>query len=417
MTQPQNPLVATADQPDGAFTNFDDVNKGFTGAGIFGNASQTVADATSGKASTFTLAVDGVTNGLDLLGMAMDPLGSLASAGVGWLIEHISFLHEALDKLAGDPDAVTAKAQTWKNVSQSLQQTAEGYQQSAAKLEATWPSSAGQAYQASASGFCKTVQGAAGHASSAGTTMTVAAALVGAERGLIRDMISGFVGELIVKALAALATSWCSFGGSVAALIADTVIEATALAGKITSRIGKLVGKLGKLAKEFGDSAGKLARMGQALEKAAAKLDRAAATIGRAGGKAAGKVKQFGRGANDAGKGFEQYENFMKNTVDRVHSGTYDAIKNHVTGGEGTNLNNYRPSNFHPQWNTADTVKAGSGVAGGASGEIGATGDAQQNWDKAHPGGISAANAQAKPYESTPSMRPAEDWPDADPDA
>ena len=39
---------------------------------------------------------------LDSLDAAMDPLGALGSAGVGWLIEHVEFLHEPLDWLAGE---------------------------------------------------------------------------------------------------------------------------------------------------------------------------------------------------------------------------------------------------------------------------------------------------------------------------
>ena len=35
----------------------------------------------------------------DTIGFAIDPLGSVLTAGVGWLLEHISFLREPLDAL------------------------------------------------------------------------------------------------------------------------------------------------------------------------------------------------------------------------------------------------------------------------------------------------------------------------------
>jgi hypothetical protein len=337
----------------------------------------------------------------------MDPLGALASAGVGWLIEHIGFLHEGLDKLAGDPEDVTAKAQTWQNISKSLQDAAHGYQASAQQTKACWTSSAGQAYQASAAGFERSIQGAAGHASSAATSMTVAAGLVGVERGLIRDMISGFVGGLIAKAVAALATSWCSFGASVAAFIADTVVEATALAGKITSRIATLVSKLGKLGREFEESAQSLGKLGRELEQAAVKLDRAAGSMGRSGGQTAGRIRQM---APDAPNGHENYETAMRSFVDGATSpGTYKSIRSNATAPHAFDLKNYRPAHFEPGWNNADSVKLGSSALGGTSGQMHNDEQAQQDYDKSHPGGVEAAEEQAPPYDPTPHMGPAPD--------
>ena len=48
----------------------------------------------------------GVGAGLDVLGMVIDPLGSLVAWGVGWLMEHVQPLKDALDWLAGQPDEI-----------------------------------------------------------------------------------------------------------------------------------------------------------------------------------------------------------------------------------------------------------------------------------------------------------------------
>lgn len=389
-----NPLVAGAGPDGGAFTGVDSVDSGFSGGGIFENAEKTVSDAAGGEASAFTMGVDIASTGLDLLGTAMDPLGALASAGVGWLIEHIGFLHEGLDKLAGDPEDVTAKSQTWKNISQSLQDAAQGYRGSARQTTACWTSSAGQAYQASATGFERSIQGAAGHANSAASAMTVAAGLVGVERGLIRDMISGFVGGLIAKAIAALATSWCSFGASVAAFIADTVVEATALTGKITSKIAALVSKLGRLGREFEESAQALGKMGRALEQAAVKLDQAAGTIGRSGGQLAGNIRQMAPAAPHIGDGGGS-------------GGFRHVVEQNITQPHAFDLSNYRPTAFEPGWNNADSVKVGMSGLGGVSGQLDSSEEARQDYDESHPGGVEAANDQAPPYDPTPTMRPA----------
>jgi hypothetical protein len=59
-------------------------------------------------------ALDGINNGdwveaglgvvgagLEALGLYMDPVGTLASYGVGWLIEHVQPLQDMLNDLAG----------------------------------------------------------------------------------------------------------------------------------------------------------------------------------------------------------------------------------------------------------------------------------------------------------------------------
>ncbi|WP_033290515.1 hypothetical protein [Amycolatopsis jejuensis] len=323
MTETQeNPLVAKAESPSGPTTNMgssanelDNVNAQTSGAGIFNDAAATLTDARKGDWGN--LAVDGLTDGLDLLGAAMDPLGTLASAGVGWLIEHISFLKEGLDQLAGNPEAVTAKAVTWSNISKQLSESADQYEQAAGKVAPHFQGQGGQAYQATAKSYAETLRGAAGHASSASTGMNVAAALVGTERGLIRDMISSFVGELIIKGLAALASSWCTFGGTVAAFIADTVIEGGILAEKIGTRIAKVVAKLDKLAESAGKSKAAIEQAANALRKvgkAAGKVTDKSVDLAAGLEKKAGDLKEAGR-AESAAQKAERWTNSAKDKV------------------------------------------------------------------------------------------------------
>lgn len=284
MTETQeNPLVAKSESPDGFWTGMGDSSKGELdrvnaqagGSGLFSDAASTLTDARNGDWGN--LAMDVATDGLDLLGAAMDPLGTLASAGVGWVIEHVSFLKEGLDLLAGNPEAVTAKAVTWENIAKQLIVSADKYEKSAAEVGKSFSDGGGAvAYQATAKSYADTLRGASGHAQDASTAMNVGAALVGVERGLIRDLISSFVGELIIKGLAALATSWCSFGGTVAAFIADTVLESAALAERISAKIAKVVEKLETLAKGAGKSKAAIESAANALRKVGKSVDKIA---------------------------------------------------------------------------------------------------------------------------------------------
>ncbi|MGV9363462.1 PPE domain-containing protein [Amycolatopsis sp. NPDC003731] len=321
----ENPLVATAEPAGGFWSGMGDGSKGELdnlnaqtgGAGIFNDAAATLTDARNGDWGN--LALDVGTDALDLLGAAMDPFGTLAGAGVGWLIEHISFLKDGLDKLAGKPQAITAKAVTWTNIAKQLTETAESYERKAKRVQQSFSDcGSAEAYQRTAESYVGVLRGAASHAEGASTAMNVGAALVGTERGLIRDLISSFVGELIVKALAALAASWCTFGGTIAAFIADTVIEGGVLAEKISTRIAKIVEKLEGLAKGAGKSKAALEGAANALKKAGQAADRIVdRSVETAAGieRRANELEQAGREAKSA---------------EETAKGWSDAAKEHV---------------------------------------------------------------------------------------
>ncbi|WP_236789959.1 hypothetical protein [Amycolatopsis sp. GM8] len=347
MTTTENPLVA---QPETGTT-------ATAGTGIFDDVATTVKDFSGGNWMQGGL--DAATDGLDLLGAAMDPLGTLASAGVGWLIEHISFLREGLDKLAGNPQAVTAKAVTWQNIAKQLNETADGYEQSAGTLAQSYQGEGGPAaYQKTAKGYAESIRGAAGHAESASTAMQVAAALVGTERGLIRDLISSFVSALIIKAIAAVATAWCSFGGTVAALIADTVLEGASLAEKISSRITKIVEKLETLAQAAGKSKGiieaaanGLKKVGKAADKiadkgldAAVKLDSKAKDL-----KAAPKIS--------VGEQVEKLKNSIPHLDENIPGGQIAEPNRNILSGEQWEKRLFGEEGAKPpKWSPADTA-------------------------------------------------------------
>ena len=85
-----------------------------TGLGLVEDAAQISSGIQNNSWVDGTLGTVG--GALDILGMVLDPIGSLVAWGVSWLMEHVKPLKEALDWLAGNPDAVAAHAQTWENV-------------------------------------------------------------------------------------------------------------------------------------------------------------------------------------------------------------------------------------------------------------------------------------------------------------
>src|SRR6266566_3174814 len=250
-----DPLVATAPQTSWggtanlkAPTSFINVGTDLEGAGLFSDAASTLSDATTAQGwASGAAEMDLASDGMDAIGMAMDPLGSLAGAGIGWLIEHIGFLKEPLDYLAGNPEEITAKQQTWENIAKALNDAADRYQRSAATMKGSNSGSAVNGVHSTATNFAQVLKGAASHASDAAEAMKVAGVVVGTTRGVIRDSLSQFVGDAIVKWIAATAAAFFTFGATEAAFVVDEVAEGTSLAVRDASKVTKVAGFLQKL--------------------------------------------------------------------------------------------------------------------------------------------------------------------------
>lgn len=398
MTETQeNPLVATSESAggfwsgmgDGSKGELDNVNAQTGGAGIFSDAASTLTDARNGDWGN--LAMDVGTDALDLLGAAMDPLGTLAGAGVGWLIEHISFLKDGLDKLAGKPEAVTAKAVTWSNISKQLTETAEQYEQKAAKVGQSFSDcGSAEAYQRTAESYVGVLRGAASHADSASTAMNVGAALVGTERGLIRDMISSFVGELIVKALAALAASWCTFGGTIAAFIADSVVEGGVLAEKIGTRITKIVEKLESLAKGAGKSKAALEGAANALKKVGKGVDKLVdKSVDTAAGieRKANELKQAGKEAKTAEETADGWKDAAREKVPGHEKLEGPGKAYSEEGRSALKPAAWQEEGGYPGWKPADTIGVVTEGRRQENEQIDRYHEGEEAYEKEHPEG------------------------------
>lgn len=282
----ENPILV--DEPRTGMTSgivgTGSVDKDFSGTGLFSDAANAIRDGADGNWGG--LAVDAVAGGLDYLSFVEDPLQGLLSAGIGWLIDHVSFLSEPLDYLAGNADLVTEKAQTWKNISQSLQRASQDYSTSAQALTSQYAGAASEAYAAAAKNFADLVATTGKHADNAATAMTVAGTIVGTTRGIVRDLISQFVAQAVEKWIITAATSWFDFGASIPIFIGDEVYEASITAEKVS-------GKLTSLAKE-------LKELEDAADQGAKGLDTTIAAVKRSIRSEGGWVTRSTREASSA---------------------------------------------------------------------------------------------------------------------
>lgn len=152
------------------------------------------------------IGLGGLTTGLEALSIVMDPIGSVASHLVSFIIEHVEPLQDALDKLAGNADAVAA--QTWKNVATALGQVQGDYGLEASADTAGW--------------------------TGMGSAVEMAGMVVGVVRETVRDLIADLVGRLVVWAAEALTI----IGAPAAAA------QAAAAAAKWAARIAQIIKQL-----------------------------------------------------------------------------------------------------------------------------------------------------------------------------
>jgi Bacterial EndoU nuclease len=215
----------------------------------------------------------GVGAALDTLGLITDPLGTLASWGVAWLLDHVKPLSDALDKLAGDPAQISANAQTWANVSQQLAAASTGYADSTKVHLTGWNGTARTAYDTHAQEHVGVLGALSQAAATMGSIVQGAGELVALVRTLVRDAIAEFVSVLAVRLWEWLAEEAGTLGigtpwviAQVSALVAKWVDKiAHFFRGLISSlrRLGEVLRKLAHLIENLARRSVILTRVGK----------------------------------------------------------------------------------------------------------------------------------------------------------
>lgn len=203
---------------------------------------------------------------LDVLGDIGDPLGAVLSSAIGWAIDHVSFLREPVDWLAGDPSSIQAATTTWTNVSTGMRTAAQTYADGLSALDAAaWSGDAADAYRKKAGQLIDALSGSATMAELEGAVIAATGGLCAAFRGAIFNAISEFAEQMVIRGLIALANSTWSFGASIAAWVIDLEIEAGLLSARIGAKIAELVEKAGRIAETLGKDGSKLQQIGEKL--------------------------------------------------------------------------------------------------------------------------------------------------------
>ncbi|MGK5738069.1 hypothetical protein [Micromonospora sp. URMC 103] len=245
-----NPLIAARQ----------DTTTGYSGIGIV----ESLVDLRNGieSGSWIDTAIGGFGTSMEVLVTCVDPIGSVVSWGVAWLIEHVKPLSDALDWLAGDPDQITAYAQTWHNVSRHVAGQVTALSEAVRTELATWTGPASEAYRRYSEQHVRHLTGLADSAGLIGTVVEGAGLVVALVRELVRDLIADFVSVLAVRLWEWLAEAGLTLGAAtpwVAAQVSSLVAKwAAKIAGLLTAlarsveRLRPILSKLGELLDTLG---------------------------------------------------------------------------------------------------------------------------------------------------------------------
>jgi hypothetical protein len=274
MSAPTGSVAQRGDQPPGILAPWDntpsvvddeDGSLDLEGAGIFSSYSE--FGEKLGGDDGFQTAWAAASVALDTLGFIANPFESLLSAGLGWVMEHISFLHEGLDALAGDPEQIKAAAQAWHTAAQELTAIADELRGPGAPASGPatpppgWDGVAAGAFGIAAAERAHRIDVLAAQGERLAISLLRAGATIATVRSIIRDAIADFIAGAVEKLLGGVLLGPETLGGATAAAIGWVVEDALALAARNAERIAELVSRLGEAGRALADGVREAARV------------------------------------------------------------------------------------------------------------------------------------------------------------
>jgi uncharacterized protein YukE len=212
-------------------------------------------------------AIGGAGMVVDLVGSAANPLAAVFSAGVGWLMEHVSFIREPLDALLGNPDEINANTHELKKAALEMKMIAQEHREDVAAMGGSWSGEANQAFSTSQEEMSAQYEALGKTMDGTAAIYALSGALVCELRAMIFDWIADLIGELIAGALIALASAAVTFGSSIAAYCGYAGTRAAMLATKMAGRLSKLMAAMTRFGGRIAKLSEKMSGLMKGLEK------------------------------------------------------------------------------------------------------------------------------------------------------
>ena len=237
-----------ADLDDGDRKNWFEQAAGRGSSGI--GALQDLADATSAPQMTAAA----ISGRVELLQTMASPGQALLDNGLGFLVSIVlSPLIEIAEQAVGDPEQMRATGTGWEQVAGWLDEVAQAEKTRAEATAGVWQGPAGDAFRRQVTEFGDGVSALAEDVRGLKQTLDMIADLFDMFVEFVIQVLTELIIGLIVQWLAALAASWITAGGSVAAAGATTTVQVGSTGVRITMRVSKLQVELFKIVKRLED--------------------------------------------------------------------------------------------------------------------------------------------------------------------
>ncbi|MFJ1760073.1 RHS repeat-associated core domain-containing protein [Amycolatopsis sp. NPDC088138] len=233
-----------------------DSTKAYSGVSMLESAADLKSAIESGDWAS--VAMGAVGTALDALSMAMDPFGAVLAAGVGWLMEHVGPLKEALNGLTGNADEIAAQSETWKNIATELGSIGEDLTGMVKADTVSWTGNAADTYRQRADDTVTLLATAQKGCEGASSGVKTAGEVVAAVRALVRDIIAELIGHLISWALQVVFTlgiglTWVV--PQVIGAVAKTASKIADLVKRLVTALKALIPLLKRAGNLFSDAA------------------------------------------------------------------------------------------------------------------------------------------------------------------
>ncbi|WP_053735817.1 WXG100 family type VII secretion target [Nocardia sp. NRRL S-836] len=207
-----------------------------------------LADATSPPQMTAAT----ISGRLELLQTLASPGQALLDNGLGFLVSIVlSPLIELAEWAIGDPEQMRATGAGWEEVAKWLDEVAESEKKRADTTKAMWVGSAGDGFRKQVTEFAGGVEALAEDIRGLKQTLETIAELFDMFVEFVIQVLTELIIGLIVQWLAALAASWITAGGSVAAAGATTTVQVGSTGVRISMRVTKLQMELFKAVQQI----------------------------------------------------------------------------------------------------------------------------------------------------------------------
>jgi hypothetical protein len=183
----------------------------------------------------------GVGAGFEAASWVMDPLGSLVSSEISWLLEHIGPLNDFLLDLTGDPDVLLTHAQTWSNMATEAHAMAEEMWTLMEDSTAEWVGSAAESYRALHTAYINAVDATGWMFDAMRSATEGAATLIQVTYEVVRDLLAELVTFILFNAPIWIAMIVGTAGLATPVVAVQAIGRIVAIAGLVFSLGSALV--------------------------------------------------------------------------------------------------------------------------------------------------------------------------------